>query len=150
MNQGRRHVTASLAFAGLLGLVNGAIAKGKANHRNGPKLLGKKIKNNGKHTIAKRGPHTVTVDIQDEKIASLHVKHASKGELPVKKYKTTKKMALADGMQYASFIKVQDQYLGMTYIGFSYIDEYGDEEIYWFPYDMVLDTDTGVVEYIAV
>lgn len=150
MHQNRRLVTAGLALSGLLGFAPMSIAKGKANHRNGPKLLGKKVKTNGNHIIDKRGPHTVSVDVQDGKIASLQVKHAGKGELPVKKYKSTKKMARADGMQYASFLQVQDQYLGMTYIGFSYFDEYGDEEIYWFPYDMVLDTDTGVVEYIPV
>jgi len=28
------------------------------------------------------------------------------------------------------------------------VDDFGNEEIYWFPYDMILDGDTGAVEYI--
>ena len=44
---------------------------------------------------------------------------------------------------------VQDTYLGTTYIGYSYYDDYGDEYVYWFPYDMILDGDTGAIEYVA-
>jgi hypothetical protein len=29
-------------------------------------------------------------------------------------------------------------------------DDYGDEQIYWYPYDMILDGDTGAVEYVPV
>jgi hypothetical protein len=68
--------------------------------------------------------------------------------LPVKKYKTNKKMAQAGHIRYASY--VQAQYMGVTWIGYSYIDEFGDEEIYWYPYDMVYDGDTGAVEYIPI
>jgi hypothetical protein len=52
----------------------------------------------------------------------------------------------AEGFQYASFL--QEQYLGTVWIGYAYVDEYGDEEIYWFPYDLILDGDTGAIEYI--
>jgi hypothetical protein len=41
-----------------------------------------------------------------------------------------------------------DQYVGTTYIGYSYVDEFGEEEIYWFPYDMILDPDTGAIDYV--
>ena len=44
----------------------------------------------------------------------------------------------------------QTQDLGMTYIGYSYFDEYGDEYIYWFPYEMIYDGDTGAVEYVPL
>jgi hypothetical protein len=148
MNSTRRCVVASLALAGIVGFVDLAAAKGKAHHNNGSKLLGGKIKTNGKHVLEKRGPHTVSVDVKDGKIAGLQVKHATKGELPVTKYKTAKKMAAAGGIYRASYMQVQDQYLGTTYIGFAYYDEYGDEYIYWYPYDMILDGDTGAIEYI--
>jgi hypothetical protein len=49
---------------------------------------------------------------------------------------------------YASLRSVQDQDMGTVYIGYSYVDENGDEEIYWFPYDMIVDGDTGAVEYV--
>ena len=83
--------------------------------------------------------------------SGMHVKHDKKGELPVRKYKTKRKLAQAEGLHYASFVQVQvqDQYLGTTYIGYAYYDDFGDEYIYWYPYDMILDGDTGAIEYVA-
>jgi hypothetical protein len=148
MNRTRRILTASLALSGLLGFVDASLAKAKHNHHNGRNMLGDKVKTNGRHTIDKKGPHTVSVETKDGKIAAFHVKHDKKGELPVKKYKTDKKMAHAGQIQYVSY--VQTQYMGVTWIGYSYVDEFGDEEIYWYPYDMVYDGDTGAVEYIPI
>jgi hypothetical protein len=150
MNPTRRLLITSLAVSGLAGFAPTSFAKGKRAHHNGAKMVKDKLKTNGHHEIDKNGPHTVSVDVKDGKIAGFHVKHATKGELPVKKYKTKQKMARADGFQQASFIKVQDTYLGTTYIGYSYYDDYGDEQIYWYPYDMILDGDTGAVEYVPV
>ena len=150
MNPTRRLITTTIAMTCALSLAQVATAKGKPNHHDGTKLLGGKVKTNGRHVLEKKGPHTVSVDVKDGKIAGMHVKHDKKGELPVKKYKTKKKMAqAAGGLHYASYIQVQDQYLGTTYIGYSYYDDYGDEYIYWYPYDMILDGDTGAVEYVA-
>ena len=127
----------------------------KGKHHNGKDLLGDKIKTNGHHVIDKNGDYTAAVDVQGGKIAGMKVNHATKGDIPVKKYKTTKKMAEADGLQRAgfqraAFVQVQATYLGTTYIGYAYVDEYGTEEIYWYPYDMILDGDTGAVEYVPV
>jgi len=148
MNPTRRLFTACLALSGFAGFVDSSFAKGKRGHHNGANLVKDKLKTNGHHDIDKNGPHTISIDVKDSKIAGFHVKHATKGELPVKKYKSKQKMARADGFQQASFIQVQDTYLGTTYIGYSYYDEYGDEQIYWYPYDMILDGDTGAVEYV--
>ena len=126
----------------------------KQHHKNGKSLVGDKIKKNGKHELEKHGKHTAYVDVQDGKIRGVTVKHADKGDVPVKKYKTNKKppqMAQnASGVQPVNFILAQTQYLGETWIGYSYIDDYGDEQIYWFPYDMIYDGDTGAIEYIPV
>jgi hypothetical protein len=128
-----------------------AKAKGKHEHRNGKQLLGEKIKTNGHHVLDKKGDYTTSVEVQNGKVAGVHVKHAKKGDIPVKKYKTNKKMAgrqiavPAGGFQLAS---MQYQDLGTVWIGYAYTDEYGEEVIYWFPYDMVLDGDTGAVDYI--
>ncbi len=169
MNHTRRLLSAGLALSGLLGVISQAAAqgqgqgkdkekdkgqgkaKGKRNHHDGAKMLGERIKSNGKHVIEKKGPNTASLEVKNGKIAGMHVKHDSKGELPVKKYKTNKKMAQADtGFKVASFTPVQYTYLGTTYIGYSYYDDYGDETIYWFPYDMILDGDTGAIEYVPV
>ena len=162
MNPKRRLFTASVGILGMSALVGGAMAagkdddknkgkgKGKANHKNGKQLLGDKIKSNGKHTLETKGPNTVSVDVKDGKIAGMRVKHSKKGELPVTKYKTKTKMASADVLQFASMRPVQLQDLGIVYIGYAYYDDYGNEEIYWYPYEMIYDGDTGAIEYIPV
>jgi hypothetical protein len=152
MNHTRRLLTSGLFACGFLGFAGASIAKGKAkhHHHDGRALLGDKVKTNGNHVIDKQGPHTVSVDTRDGKIAAFHVKHEKKGELPVKKYKTKQKMAQAGGLQYVSYIRVQAQDLGTTWIGYSYVDEYGDEQIYWYPYEMILDGDTGAVDYVPI
>jgi hypothetical protein len=150
MNRTRRLLTAIVVISGMFALVDAGVAAAKANHHNGQQLLGEKIKTNGRHVIHKKGDHAVSVEVKDGKVAGLHVKHAKKGDVPVKKYKTNKKMAQADGLQYVSYLLAQAQYLGTAYIGYAFVDEYGYEEIYWFPYDMILDGDTGAVEYIPV
>ena len=163
MNPNRRLFTAGLAALGASALAGSALAAGKdddkaqgkgkggkAKHKNGKQLLGDKIKKNGKHVLETSGPNTVSVDVKDGKIAGMNVKHSKKGELPVTKYKTKTKMASASVMQYASMQHVQLQDLGTVYIGYAYYDEYGYEEIYWYPYEMIYDGDTGAIEYVPV
>ncbi len=126
--------------------------KKQHKHQNGKDLVGDKIKKNGKHELHKHGKHTASIDVQNGKIRGVSVKHAEKGDVPVKKYKTTKKMvdSSAGGLMPASLVLAQAQYMGTIYIGYAYIDEWGDEVIYWFPYDMIYDGDTGAIEYVPV
>jgi hypothetical protein len=121
----------------------------KHKHENGKNLVGDKVKANGKHKFHENGKHSAFVDVKDGKIAGVNVKHAEKGDVPVKKYKTRQKMADAavNGWQPVSMQKVQQTYMGTTWIGYAYYDDYGDEVIYWFPYEMVYDGDTGAIEY---
>jgi hypothetical protein len=129
-----------------------AVAAPKAkhhNHHDGKQLLGENLKTNGHHEIHRKGNYSTSVEVKDGKIGGVHVKHVTKGDIPVTKYKTHKKMAQAGArVVYASLRSVQDQDMGTVYIGYSYVDENGDEEIYWFPYDMIVDGDTGAVEYV--
>ena len=121
-------------------------------HENGKTLVGDKIKKNGKHEFHKHGKNTAFVDVQDGKIKGVNVKHAEKGDVPVKKYKTNKKMAglSAGGVMPVNLLLVQAQSLGTVWIGYAYIDDWGDEVIYWFPYEMIWDGDTGAVEYVPI
>jgi hypothetical protein len=140
-------VTALVAFAGPG--VGPALAKAHKHHA-GQQMLGNKIKQNGDHVIDKVGEHTVSAKVSNGKIAGVNVKHGKKGDVPVKKYKTKKKMAQTDGIHYASYTLAQYQDIGTTYIGYSFIDDFGDEQIYWFPYEMILDGDTGAIEYVPL
>jgi hypothetical protein len=122
----------------------------KAKHQNGKNLVGDKVKKNGKHKFHVNGKHSAFVNVADGKIRGINVTHAEKGDVPVKKYKTRQKMAQAStgGMQPVSMVPVQLEHMGTTWIGYAYIDDWGDEVIYWFPYDMIYDGDTGAVEYV--
>jgi len=147
-----RLVVSTVAVAGLIAMVGPAYAKAKAkgkahqhHHHSGGQLLGNKIKTNGNHVIEKIGKNTVSVVVKNGKVAGVKVKHSQKGDLAVKKYKTDQKMASSaernTGIQLA-------QYMGTTYIGYAFIDEYGDEWIEWFPYDMIYDGDMDAVLYV--
>jgi hypothetical protein len=82
----------------------------------------------------KKGNYTTSVEVRGGKVAGVHVRHATKGDIPVTKYKTHKKMAQTGGhIVYASLGSLQDEDMGTVYIGYSYVDENGEEEIYWFP-----------------
>jgi hypothetical protein len=148
MKRIKRFLTTIIVIAGLVALADAAVAAAKADHHDGKQLLGENIKTNGNHVIHKKGAYTVSAEVKDGKIAGVHVKHAKKGDVPVKKYKTNKNMAQAAGHQFNSFPTTQDQYLGTVWIGYAYVDEYGVETIYWFPYDMILDGITGAVDYV--
>lgn len=149
---------AALAVAGVSGAAEkdhaakGGKEQGRAHkqeHVDGARLLGENLKKNGRHKLDKRGPAEASVDVRDGKITAFHVKHDQKGDLPVHKYKSTRKMASA-GVQPVALRLAQSgtQYMGQTWIGYSYYDDYGNEVIYWFPYDMIYDYDTGATEYV--
>ena len=115
---------------------------------NGKDLVGNNIKANGRHQLHQNGKHTAYVDVSNGKIAGVVVKNADTGDVPVTKYKTNKKMAMGprSGVMRAGYQQVQYEYVDTVWIGYGYIDEWGDEQIYWFPYDMILDGDTGAIE----
>jgi hypothetical protein len=141
-------VTLLVALA-MLPFSQSAFAATKKNHHDAKALLGDKAKKDGNHVIDKKGPYTVSFDTKGGKIAAAHVRHATKGEIPVKKYKTNKKMAsMQSRCIYASFILTPAQYETTGYVGYSYIDDDGNEEIYWVPATLVIDPDTGAVEYV--
>lgn len=167
MARARRYLVSVLTVICLFAMVGSADAqgkgkgrgnrggKGKHHHLSGQQLLGDKIKSNGHHVVHKNGKYTATAEVKDGKIAGVAVKHSEKGDVPVKKYKTTKKMAArtgeSNGIFLASNRSILSQVdLGTTYIGYAYTDDYGDEYIIWFPYEMILDGDTGAVDYVPL
>jgi hypothetical protein len=124
--------------------------QGQHKHVSGKDLLGDKIKTNGKHKLEDHGKFSAIANVSNGKITGVNVKHAEKGDVPVTKYKTNQKMAQrpTSGIMLASRFLAQSQYIGTMWIGYGYIDDYGEEVIYWFPYDMIYDGDTGAIDYI--
>jgi hypothetical protein len=154
MNRIQSFFTAMVVIVGLFVLGGDAVAAPSAkhhNHHDGKALLGDNLKHDGHHDIDHKGKYTTSVEVKNGKIAAVHVKHTTKGDISVKKYKTHKKMAQAvrGHLVYASLVLAQMEDMGTVYIGYAYIDDDGNEEIYWFPYDEILDGDTGAVEYVA-
>ena len=95
----------------------------------------------------------MTAHVKGGKVAGVTVKHSEKGAVAVKKYKTksTEKLGQLGGAsaRFASYEPAQlAQDEGWTWIGYSFIDDYGDEQIYWFPYDEVYDPETDAVLYV--
>jgi hypothetical protein len=136
----------------LVGNSAGAVVAKAQHHHDAAKLVGASIHQDGHHDIDHKGKYTTSVEVKGGKIAALHVKHSEKGNIPVKKYKTHRKMAQTDRahLMYASFRLAQMEDMGTEYIGYSYIDDEGNEEIYWFPVEEIYDGDTGAVEYVPI
>jgi hypothetical protein len=142
-------ITVTLLAIGTVGFAAGAK---KQNHHDGQRLVAAKLKTDGHHDIDKKGHYTASVESKGGKISAFHVVHDTKGNIPVKKYKSNKKWAQATEPQltYASFALRQDTDMGTVEIGYSYIDDDGNEEIYWFPAEEILDGDTGAIEYVPL
>jgi hypothetical protein len=123
---------------------------GQQKHVSGKDLLGDKVKTNGKHKLEDHGKFSAFANVSNGKITGVNVRHSEKGDVHVTKYKSNTKMAQrpTSGIMLASRFLAQSQYVGTTYIGYAYIDDYGDEVIYWFPYDMILDGDTVAIDYV--
>ena len=151
----RRHLLSALALIGAVAFISTAFAKHQ--HQDGQQLLGNKINTTGKHDVHKVGEHTVSIHVENKKIARVTVAHRTKGNVAVKKYKTSKKMAQgyelnvpredADTLGQPANYQVAQS--AVVYIGYAFSDGV-DEYIYWFPAEMVVDPFTGAVEYIPV
>lgn len=143
--------TAVIAALAMVMLVFGAVAVAKVkkhNHHSGHNAIASKLKTDGTHQLDKHGKHTVSADVKKGKIAGFHVKHETKGEVAVKKYKSKKKMASLEGPP--SDTQPADTDVGTVWIAYAYEDDEGNEEYYWFPYEEILDGDTGAVEYVPL
>jgi hypothetical protein len=130
---------------------HGRLSKGKQQHTDysGKALLGDKIRKNGPHKLHDHGKYIASVSVFNGKITGLHVEHADSGAVPVTIYKTTTNMArgATSSVQFASYLVALSQNIGTMWIGYGYLDEWGDEFVYWFPYDMNDAGDAGAIEY---
>ncbi len=147
----KRRRSAVVAALAMLMFVFGAVAVAKVkkhNHHSGHNAVSSKLKKDGTYQIDKKGKHTVSAEVKNGKVAGVHVKHATKGDVAVKKYKSKKKMASLEGPP--SDTQPADTDMGTVWIAYAYEDEDGNEEYYWFPYEEILDGDTGAIDYVPL
>jgi hypothetical protein len=149
MDTMRRRIVLLMTFATFVFVVGVAVAATvKAHHHtSGHALIADKLKTNGTHQLEKKGKHTVSAEVKNGKIANFKVKHDTKGDVAVKKYKSKKKMASLDLP--VSAMPAQTD-LGTTYVAYAYVDDDGNEEYYWFPAEEILDPDTGAIDYVPL
>ena len=125
-----------------------AAPKGTHKHQDGLQLVGNKLGTNGKHELHKTAGHTVHAQVSNKKVAQITVT-GPKGNVAVTKYRSSKKLALADTPN-EFFIRVASNEIAQIatdYIGYAFTDGV-DTYIYWFPADVILDP-SGAIVYIA-
>jgi hypothetical protein len=123
------------------------------HHHDARTLVADKLKQDGHHELDHKGKVATSIEVKNGKIAAFHAKHSEKGDLAVKKYKTHKKVvqtSSAPHLVYAAYHLAQLQDMGTEYIGYAYVDDDGNEEIYWVPVEEVYDADSGAVEYVPL
>ncbi|HEY0194932.1 MAG TPA: hypothetical protein VGC42_27655 [Kofleriaceae bacterium] len=131
---------------GLVMCVGVAYGKGKkpSRHHDAHAMTKDKLKTDGTHEVHRNGKHTASAEVQGGKIKSFHVKHATKGEVAVKKVKSKTKVAMLDMVD--APIAADTLY---AYDGYCYIDDDDVENCYWYPVEVVIDDFSGAVEYVA-
>lgn len=106
------------------------------------------MKQNGKHQIDKIGNAAVTAEVSNGKVVAMTASDPQKGNLPVRKVKSRKKMAsLATDVLLAS-TGGEPQYLAQDVVYYYAwcFDDGVDLWCYWYPADVVI-VDAGWVDY---
>lgn len=129
------------ASAGFFSKGNPAFAK-KTHHNNGHRLLGEKLKRNGKHSVGKAGKHEVVAEVANSKVVSM-----TAGNLAVRKVKSRRQMSSGVG----GFSLVADRTFDVAQVEiwwYAYcFDDGFDEYCYWYPAAYVVVTDDWVEYY---
>src|SRR5262245_43004481 len=90
-----RLFTLVVAF-GLVMFVGVAEAKKKSKHHDAHGMTKQHLGKDGTHEIHKNGKHTAHAEVKGGKIKSFKVKHATKGDVAVKKVKSKTKVEMLD------------------------------------------------------
>ena len=126
-----------------------AIAKNQ-HHKSGHKLLGGKLKQNGRHQIDKAGQATVSAEVNNGKVTAMSASHPQKGNLSARKVKSRRKLAEMEPGRVRVAANAEDVQLaqGADYYYAWCFDDGVDEYCYWYPADVVI-VDGSWVEYTA-
>ena len=104
-------------------------------HMDGHKLLGAKLKHDGKHAVGTLKGKSVTAEVKGGKVTGM-----AAGDLPVKKVKSNKKMVLEGGgiVRVAYAPSLQPAQYEEVYYAYCFDDGY-EYTCYWYPADDVFD-----------
>src|SRR5262250_1625703 len=117
MKRNIQRVLGIFVVIGLVAFAGVAYAKKTHKHHDAHSMTKDKLKKDGTHEIHKNGKHTVAAEVQGGKIKSFHVKHATKGEVAVKKVKSKNKVAMLDT---DAPVAADTLY---SYYGYCYVDD---------------------------
>jgi len=143
----RRTVLGLLASASVIAPTGLAFAK-QDHHKDGRKLLGSKLKQNGKHELDKVGNAAVSAEVSNGKVVAMTAIDPQKGTLPVRKLKSKKKMAAIDSgiVRVAANGDMPKLAQDLVYYYAWCFDDGVDLWCYWYPADVVI-VDAGWVDY---
>ena len=144
----KRNLSALFTFVLALSLVvfvGTAYAKKKSKHVDAHAATKQHLGKDGSHEIHKNGKHTASAEVKGGKIKSFHVKHATKGDVSLRKVKSKTKVAMLDGN---APITADTTYAYYAYC-YDDVDDADTEVCYWYPVEIVTDDFTGAVEYVA-
>ena len=135
----RRTVLGLLASASVVAMSGTALAK-QEHHKSGHQLIGAKLKQNGKHQIDKAGNATVTAEVNNGKVVGMTATDPQKGNLPVRKLKSKKKMAAIDpGIVRVAATGDTPELAQDTGVYYAWcFDDGVDLWCYWYPADVVV------------
>ena len=122
----------------------------KQHHKNGHSLLGGKLKQNGRHQVDMAGQATVSADVNNGKVTAMSARHPQKGDLAVRKVKSTRKLAEMEPGRIQVAANAEDVQLAQAAVYYYAwcFDDGLDEYCYWYPADVVI-VDSSWVEYVV-
>ena len=142
----RRTVLNLLISCAVVSVADAAPAK-KQHHHSGHDLLGGKLKQNGRHQVHKAGQATVSANVNSGKVTAMSANHPQKGNLAVKKVKSTRKLADMENARVQIAANGDTIKLAQVYYYGWCFDDGLDEYCYWYTADVVI-VDNSWVEYV--
>ena len=114
--------------------------KKQQHHKNGHGLAKGILKQNGRHQIDKAGQASVSADVNNGKVTAMSASHPQKGNLPVRKVKSRKKMAEVDlpRVRLAANAEAIQLAQAEVYYYAWVFDDGVDEYYYWYPAEVVI------------
>ena len=137
-------------LASCLVVTTGAAIAKNPHHKDGHKLLGAKLKQNGRHQVDKAGQAAVSAEVRNGKVTAMSANHPQKGNLPARKVKSRRKLAEMESWRVRVAANAEDLQMVQAEVYYYAwcFDDGLDEYCYWYPADVII-VDDSWVEYTA-